>query len=185
MSVARLLKEETHSEHQHAESVLKPQLERLSGKDQYGRLLRRFYGFYHPVQQLALQKISPLTLHDKESRNTSELILKDLQSMGFSIENIPLSDELPSLENEAEAMGVMYVLEGSNLGGKIIRKMLLTNSLLDVSDDSVNFFNGYGEDTRTKWLSFLDGLETQDDHETVLRSARSGFQTFTKWISTI
>jgi len=183
MSVAKLLKEETLFEHQQAESVLIPQLEKISSKNQYCSLLKRFYGFYKPLQERSLQLLDPEVLPDRNTRNTSALILKDLKHLGCGIENIPLSVTLPDIRSEAEAMGALYVIEGSSLGGKIIRRMLLSNSSLNIDEESVNFFNGYGDETGPKWLGFLKALETQTDSEAVLHSAKKSFRVFTEWIS--
>jgi heme oxygenase len=58
----------------------------------------------------------------------------------------------------AEALGALYVLEGSSLGGRVILKELKRR---DVSLAGLGFLDPYGADTSRRWQSFLAILERE------------------------
>jgi heme oxygenase len=57
--------------------------------------------------------------------------------------------------NLNEALGAAYVLEGSTLGGQVIRRALQKHPVL--SDQcQFHYYNCYGEHLRTRWLNFIE-----------------------------
>lgn len=66
----------------------------------------------------------------------------------------PMQITLPAIENLGQLIGVLYVIEGSTLGGQHIAKYL-SNSFGYLGDDGVRFFEGYGEKTSSNWQEFL------------------------------
>ncbi len=77
--------------------------------------------------------------------------------------------------NEAEAMGALYVMEGSTLGGKLIAKSLRTCS--DWPVRGICYFNPYGERTGAMWAAFqLELAAVPTAHaESVVRGANQTF----------
>jgi len=59
------------------------------------------------------------------------------------------------------ALGILYVVEGSTLGGRFILKNIMTVPGLD-KDQGISYFKGYGEKTGSYWKSFLIFLETYE-----------------------
>jgi heme oxygenase (biliverdin-IX-beta and delta-forming) len=72
----------------------------------------------------------------------------------------------PAIETTAEALGALYVIEGSTLGG---RKILQTLRRQGVSTDDLHFLDPYGKDAGANWRMFLVVLEreTASNHATM------------------
>ena len=71
----------------------------------------------------------------------------------------------PAIKNLGELIGVLYVIEGSTLGGRHILKSLSKQFALS-SDEGVRFFQGYGDQTSRNWqyfLHFADSISGQAD----------------------
>lgn len=90
------------------------------------------------------------------NRKKLPLIEKDLKSL--SLENKPVSHDL-HFENEHEALGAMYVIEGSTLGGNVIAKQLSKTEGFD--EVTFNFFGCYQENTGPMWKNFKEVLDTE------------------------
>lgn len=106
------------------------------------------------------QTIFPLVkdiIYDIESRRKLALIEHDLKQLGVSdpIEN----DYYPIQHNISAcfALGYMYVIEGSTLGGRVILKHLRSKLGIDENKNGA-FFAGYGLLTGSTWKNFLQLL---------------------------
>ncbi len=63
---------------------------------------------------------------------------------------------MPRVASYPQALGVLYVLEGSTLGFQVVRKRLPADHLaLTIAG---RFLLGYGPETGSRWRSFLDEL---------------------------
>jgi len=70
---------------------------------------------------------------------------------------LPLLPALPTIGSRAQAMGVMYVLEGGTLGLQVVRKRLQdAHPALQGAD---RFLRGYGADTGLRWRGFVAALD--------------------------
>lgn len=87
----------------------------------------------------------------------------------------PLSSPI----DEATALGYLYVIEGSTLGGRVILKQLENNSALQTTQ-AVQFFSGYGANTGRMWKSFLEALSAYAVHSnqqsSIIEGANHAFQ---------
>jgi heme oxygenase len=84
----------------------------------------------------------------------------------------------PAPRNRAVALGMLYVLEGSTLGGRLI---LATLAERGVVDPKLAFLDPYGAQTGTRWRGFLAVLERElrGDGDSILdacHGAVAGFQ---------
>lgn len=93
-------------------------------------------------------------------RKKLPLIEKDLESL--SLENQPASHHL-EFDNEHEALGAMYVIEGSTLGGNVIAKQLSKTEGFNTV--TFNFFGCYQENTGSMWKNFKEVLDTEVTEE--------------------
>ena len=75
---------------------------------------------------------------------------------------LPANPVFPAIGTKVEALGVLYVIEGSTLGGKTILKSLRSQG---VSTDDLHFLDPYGKDTGTYWRAFLKVLERETSHD--------------------
>jgi heme oxygenase (biliverdin-IX-beta and delta-forming) len=65
---------------------------------------------------------------------------------------------LPAIGTKAEALGALYVVEGSTLGGRKILQALRSQGL---PTDGLHFLDPYGKDAGAKWRLFLRVLERE------------------------
>ncbi len=103
-------------------------------------------------------------------RKKLPLIEKDLSSL--ALENRTASQTL-EFENEHEALGAMYVIEGSTLGGNVIAKQLSKTEGFD--NVTFNFFGCYQENTGPMWKNFkevLDNEVSEEKYNDVLSGAK-------------
>ena len=110
MSVAQLLKKETFDTHTKAEKILAPKLASIKTYSDYARILKLFYGFFHPLEKQIIKFINQEILTDTGDRRNSLLILKDLNAIDHPTKALPICGELPKINSSLEALGTMYVL---------------------------------------------------------------------------
>lgn len=183
--IMQRLRAETKETHQDLEKLLVPRIKSANSSEKYLQLLGLFYGYFKPVEQQIAQYIDSSFLPDYNERRKSHSIINDIQSMDAA-GNLPgLCSDLPSITNQYEALGALYVLEGSTLGGQVISKMLKNNLGFD-GDGGLTFFSGYGNDTEKRWAIFTDimnkhvvGPTTQNE---TVSGANETFIKFRRWV---
>ena len=181
-SAAVLLKEETALAHRESENILHPWITRIRSLEDYAELLRVFYGYFHPVQTAISRYVTVDILPDIHERRHASLIRKDLQALDKNTGQVKICAALPPIDNVARALGALYVLEGSTLGGRIICRLLKTNQQVTITDAQLHFFSGYGAETGRRWQVCLEALDHQEDLDTMIASANATFLFFQKWI---
>lgn len=184
--VAQIVKRETTPNHIALEDLLAPKLQQLSSRTGYAAILKTFYGFFQPMEKSTNPFISIQQLPDYLERRKAENILLDLKALGEASDSLPLCTQIPVITNVAEAFGALYVLEGSTLGGQGITRMLLKNPLLQLNENEVRFFKGYGVDTGKKWIAFqqaFNNIATDNASvRQVVTTANETFAFFKTWI---
>ncbi|MHC0445488.1 biliverdin-producing heme oxygenase [Flavobacterium sp. 3-218] len=95
-------------------------------------------------------------LEDLEQRRKKHLIEEDLIFLNAQKTNSEkvFQKEITSVPF---ALGVLYVVEGSTLGGRFILKNVSKFPELS-GEQGVSYFNGYGDKTGSFWKSFLSFL---------------------------
>jgi len=156
---------------------------------QYKNYLEKFYGFVRPVEAQLVQHAEWKVYNfDYETTRKTGLLEKDLQSLGLSMQEIGALPECPDLPEQkifTQAAGVMYVLEGSILGGQMVIRML--NRALGVQPDiNGHYFNSYGDKVRDRWKAFQQLLvETAADSTTredqIIEAAKETFRKLDQW----
>lgn len=123
---------------------------------------------------------------DLGERYKSRMIIDDLIATGFSEEQI---DALPvyrfEFSSAAEAMGIMYVLEGSTLGGRVLYKHI--HEVLGLTpENGASYFWGYGTQTGNLWKTFISSLtqfvDTEGSRDEVIGSAKKTFAIIDNWL---
>ena len=182
LPLSATVKDSTKTLHEEVEQLLLPQLMGIRHRDDYAVVLKMFYGFFHPLETKFPLFITVTDLPDLSERRKASSVLLDLQAIGHSNEQVSLCSSLPKIENPAQAFGVLYVLEGSTLGGKMIAKMLRKNNASAIPDGALNFFSGYGENTGHKWKTFLQALNSQRQPDEVISAANDTFLHLKRWM---
>jgi heme oxygenase len=169
----RYLKETVKTAHDKLEnnSVLSPLFGENVSIEDYANALATLHGFYAAVEKniMAFMADKP-DLFDYQSRLKTPALEDDLKMLGKTpfISNI----EFPAPKNVAELVGMIYVLEGSTMGGQfLVRK---------IGDKfPTRFFSGYGENTAKKWRefwTFANAVCTVEKHEDVAKIATLLFE---------
>jgi heme oxygenase len=113
---------------------------------------------------------------DWEQRRRAGLLLDDLQTLGAAL---PKEAEPPSVEGEARQLGIVYVLEGSRLGGKLLLRRALGHPEARVRTATRYLSHGAGQDL---WSTFLVRLESSaavnDAPQEAVAGARAAFALF-------
>ena len=133
---------------------------------EYGLYLSLMHDVITDVEEnifpIAKAAVANLDVHPK-----AQFIEADLVTLGLSRQTAtkPLSSKL-DLTNvtPAFALGVMYVIEGSSLGGRVILKNI-NGALGHDADNGATYFAGYGGQTGSHWKTFL-GAFMQYESET-------------------
>jgi heme oxygenase len=145
-----------------AHPTMRTLLEGQSGRDGYLRLLASYARLYRGLETALDQAIAHLPPHyDWSARRKLPWLDQDLVALGHDatrLEDDPFTP-LPPIDSRAAAIGVLYPLEGSTLGGVTIAKRLAR--VLDVEATSGGrFFHGYGAETGTRWAETCALIET-------------------------
>ncbi|RYD57840.1 MAG: biliverdin-producing heme oxygenase [Sphingobacteriales bacterium] len=182
--ILQRLRSETKEAHQALEKLIIPRIKNIRSNEDYISLLNLFYGYFKPVEGLLYQHLSDKEVPAFSERRKSGSIVNDIQSAGGESTDVVCTN-LPSISNSNEAMGAMYVMEGSTLGGKIISKMI-QQALSLPTDESVSFFKGYGESSDEMWASFTHALDhhTTDpqQQDQIAEAANNTFVKFKNWV---
>src|ERR1700753_1100409 len=120
--LSEILKQETLSAHQELEKKLVAKMREMKSLDDYARLLQLFFAFFGGLEKLIEPYIDEGILPDYPERRKTAAIVADLELLNSAIP--ATADELPEVTGTAQALGALYVMEGSTLGGQHIRKML-------------------------------------------------------------
>lgn len=147
-SLAQRLRVETAEAHAKLEATVGFDIHRPSVAIATGML----QSFYRVLTTLEPAMMALLPLRFRE-RQRLPLLTSDLEKLGRAtdLQRATLGGmALP--QNEPEALGALYVLEGSTLGGKLITKSL--KQCTDWPLKGISYFNPYGERTGSMWAEF-------------------------------
>ncbi|HEX8577281.1 MAG TPA: biliverdin-producing heme oxygenase [Flavobacterium sp.] len=125
--------------------------------DAYAQYLQLMYTIVFQFEQHifpVVEKVVP----DSNKRKKSFLLLRDLKHINAEkINLLPLFTNAPHDFSVPFALGMLYVLEGSTLGGRFILKNIQENLRLD-EENGASYFAGYGNKTGSYWKQFLQFL---------------------------
>jgi len=158
---------------------------RVSDRQHWLAVLERFYGF-HVVWERALRQYSALSAFSQPRSRLAHL-RRDLTALGRTsaeIERLPECLAAASLTaDEARAIGSIYVMEGSTLGGRVISRALAGADW--APDGGLAYFNPYGAETGRMWRSFqawADERVASGEETAVLAGARGTFGLLQDWL---
>lgn len=177
------LKEETKIQHQQVEKVLVAELKNMSNLSDYSDLLKKLYQFYNPIEK-ELQKIIPVSfLSDISERKHNSRLLNDIKNIDKSF--LPsFKENKLVIDNISYALGVMYVIEGSTLGGQIITQMIL-KKMPSENLNYTSYFTSYGNNTHIMWAKFKEEVLKSTDkinEDDVITGAKDTFTNLREWL---
>jgi heme oxygenase (biliverdin-IX-beta and delta-forming) len=184
--ILALLKSETKSEHDAAESALRFFDPQFSIED-YSKTIRLFFGFYHPLEEQLWHVPGWAEAGlDLEHRRKSVRLESDLRALGISNpHSLPFCSNLPKLDGLGDGFGCLYVLEGATLGGRHISRYL--REKLNVLPETTGAFHaGYGERTGAMWSEFREKLtayaDGRDENKKIVDAALATFRSLREWM---
>lgn len=161
------LRAATGKAHQRLEAKLDA-IAYLTDTARRSELIRRYAAFHISADAaLAPQLASVEGLNAAGRRRTPLLI-------DHAPEVLPI---FPAPDDALEALGMLYVLEGSTLGGRMILRALADRGIYDLA---LAFLDPYGPDTGKSWRDFLAVLarEAGRDDARIATVCRGGIIAF-------
>ncbi len=186
-TVRTRLRKATHSAHVRLNR--NPTLHRLTEADltlaDYVKVVQAYDLFYKRLETRIAQA-APLIddAFPYVSREKAGWLATDLDKLGIVTPAHPPSAETEwdfgVIDNIGQLAGVLYVIEGSTLGGQIIVRHLGKNLGL-TRESGARFFHGYGADTEACWQEFCFWLESLSlQHNQIERAEQAARTLFSK-----
>jgi heme oxygenase len=147
------LKEQTKTNHQLLEKKLVGKMRTMRSTNDYADLLSLFYKYFGGLEKAIVKHLDQSLIPDYPARRKASALAADLTEMGAMVPPLARISELPAIHNHQQALGALYVIEGSTLGGKIISKMI-SHQIPSTDGHGLTFFNSYGDDTLAMWERF-------------------------------
>lgn len=151
----------------------------------YRRLLMAYYGFHAPFEVALAPHVTAL---DHTRRAKTPTLVRDLLALGLTSEDIhalPRCSDIPAIHCDHSALGAMYVLEGSTLGGQVLKRAMAERLQIDAGNGGA-FLDVYGQATGPLWRGFLAFLASAtahlEQHEVVVEAAIDTFSSFERWL---
>jgi heme oxygenase (biliverdin-IX-beta and delta-forming) len=186
------LKAQTRPQHDSVEQNLygKSLMDGSMSLHQYRQFLEKFYGFHIPLEQ-AMERLpwDSVGINFDERRKIA-FLKQDLHSLGLTDEDItrlPLAKDLPPIASMEAACGVMYVMEGSTLGGQIQARQVHKLFAL-TSENGAAYFSSYGANIGAMWKACCEAivLVARDDiaqEARIIQSAKETFAALERWLN--
>lgn len=186
-----IIREHTRPHHQAIErnrllaEVLRPTLTR----EVYVTVLARFYGFMKPLEDTWRQYEHGTGLGALlAARTKTGLLEQDLAHMGVpmdTLQRLPVCTDLPSCDAPSRCLGILYVTEGSTLGGQIIAAAVKRSLGIDGASGAA-YFTGYAASTRPMWQETCRALEeygqgSDAKRDDVVAAATETFEALHQW----
>lgn len=182
--IMQLLKERTKAAHEDVEAKAYSTniMDGSLNRNQYNELLLANFIFNSGVETSAyyiLRQNGFDAVFQLNDRIKTPALIEDLKLAGINPEAV--ETELPTINTVEEALGYLYVAEGSTLGGAVIARALAKNeNLKEVTD--YNFYGCYGELTGERWKNFLIAMEQAggrlNNDEAIVAGGEKGFGYF-------
>jgi heme oxygenase len=179
----------TQSRHEQLDSSLRIGAAQ-AGHAEYIAYIAALRGWLEPVEQAFYMRPWPASLDLERRIGKTAWIDADLDAARAEGLRVPDSAALPggaaiprTTAGTAYATGVLYVVEGSQLGGRMMYKRLRHAD----PAHAYRYMAGYGEELGAMWKDFVDFLEetllTQDDVRQACAGACDAFDTLGAWMA--
>jgi heme oxygenase len=160
---------------------------RFCSAARYRGYLEVMFGFYAPFEQALGSHAVRHVLTDFAARCKTALLSDDLAALGVGadcIASLPRCAGIPSCQDEAAALGSLYVLEGATLGGQILLPMVEQRLRL-TRQSGASYLASYGHDTRAMWQRFGSVVESwcadSERRATAAAAAVATFESLEAW----
>lgn len=172
--VHRRLREATEADHLRLEDRVQI-LARVSAPDARRALVSQFHRMHVEIETAIRPWLAEFPELDFAARQRTPSLERDLIALGCAGE--PATRDAVGASDPAEALGLMYVLEGSTLGGRVIRRSIEAQR---GDMNGLSFLDPYGDRVGERWKSFLAVLDaaatTPEATDAMIGGARAGFR---------
>jgi heme oxygenase (biliverdin-IX-beta and delta-forming) len=152
----------------------------------YRTFLERWYGFHVVLEPRLSAWHRREAVLDWDRRRKLPLLEADLGDLGVDRParlGLPRCQGVPAVATTAEALGALYVVEGSTLGGLVLRDRLRDAPL---PPGCFRFLSSYGSQTGRRWHGYRAAASAWvgvDDAraDAVLSAARDAFTALVAW----
>ncbi len=174
----------TADEHEDVERTL-DLLDPALGRDRLAEVLRRMHGFWRAAEAgldgWAAARPAEADALRWPRRRRAALFAGDLRTLGAK--PAMTAPSLPPVAGTDRALGRLYVLEGSTLGGTFIDRHLA--SLPHLADVRIRAFSPYGGETGAMWAAFRrvtrERVAAGGDADAMVDEARHTFRALAAW----
>jgi heme oxygenase len=172
-AIHRRLRDATQTEHQRLEDRIDI-LGRVVSPEARRELVGRFHALHAGVETAIAPWLADLPGLEFADRRRTAWLVRDMAALDMPV---PQASVAPvRAASVGEALGLMYVLEGSTLGGRLIRRELESTGQ-DLR--GLSFLEPYGERVGERWRAFLDvlaaAMTTPQDADAAVAGAVAGF----------
>jgi heme oxygenase len=152
----------------------------------YRSVLELFHGYYAVLEPRldSWHRADPVL--DWPRRRKLDRLRADLAVLGVDARSLPVCPDVPDPPGTAEALGVLYVVEGATLGGQVIVRSLRDGGEVPVA--ATGFFASYGPEVGRLWRdwrrtteSWVGGDDARAD--AVVAQALLTFATLRDWLA--
>lgn len=190
------LKKDTLQVHKKLESLVFPLLLETPSLESYAtylECLRELYLLWEPKLLSYASRDPWLCRMEYQKRLRLQHLEDDLEELGAKggpsgflhfafLKNRPMGQLLPSIETPSSRLGLLYVVEGSVLGGAVIARRI-RDALGEGMQLSYRFLTHYGQETLPMWNLFKDVLDSYhgrypDAYPSMAEAARQTFELF-------
>lgn len=177
MSISQRLKQTTAAEHDRME-LLMAQAKVFESKQNYAQFTLSQYYFQQDIEHLYADPTVMELIPDLDIRGRAQAALLDLQDLGL----IPQNDEIATTQVDfPQALGWIYVSEGSTLGAAFLYKEAQAKLGLDENNGARNLA-AYPEGRMRAWKRFKQTLDdaqfSEQQQQAILAGALAGFKRF-------
>lgn len=171
--VLQELREATSAAHEaiETEANVEPRLRDLTERP---AMVARFHVLHRAVEAAVAPWRAAFEAEGYAPESHSILIGEDLVRLGVSAPAGAAMDPLPTF---GEAVGWVYVAEGSMLGGRVMRKAMTRDG---IPLDGLEFLDPWGDETGSRWRAFMHAMDSacasgRATRKDVVRGGRDAF----------
>lgn len=186
------MRKATRDEHERTERAVRSRFFEDGPVDRSGfvSLLAAFLGLYRPLER-RLDPAADRYLTSFAYRSRTERLERDLRTLGYdeaALERLPTADEedFPAVDDAGRLLGCLYVVEGSELGTRVLWKEL-RRTLDESAREADAFFGAGGRRTGRRWRAFRAEFERLvgggAPMQRAVASARATFGAYREWMS--
>lgn len=181
ISFPQRLKDATATLHQELEDlpISKSILKTEVTSDDY----LRYLDLMHDIIKEVETNIFPLLVYevsDLDQRIKAPFLEQDFVHLSYQkTQSTPVFKNLDKAISTAFALGIVYVIEGSSLGGRVIYKHIHKQLGYD-NNSGASYFAGYGDETGSLWKNFISTLvafeKNHNNSDIIIEGANYAFQ---------